>query len=241
MSTFVFNSVSNEDMGVVLQGSADIGSADPVEDIYTVRGRNGNFRFFSGAYANRSISIPCYFLGNEASNSFASICSWLLYPKEYKRLEMSDDPDHFFMARCTSAGSYNIRADVLIPFTISFDCMPQKWLKSGELEDEVESSGTTFVNPTSFESKPLIRIVNGSTSGSTTISVAGTSISISLSPLQEAFIDCDTMNAYSDGENLNPAIVLDDGLFPSMPPGESSVSFSGEASNVYVTPKWWEV
>ena len=54
---------------------------------------------------------------------------------------------------------------------------------------------------------------------------------------QHAFLECETEDAYlADGTNINPTT---SGPYPTLQPGENTVSWSGGITGVIVTPRWW--
>jgi phage-related protein len=64
--------------------------------------------------------------------------------KGYRRLETSDDPDHYWLARVENSPQIAMRLRTLAPFNIGFDCKPQRFLKSGENPVVFTESGSLF-------------------------------------------------------------------------------------------------
>lgn len=75
----------------------------------------------------------------------------------YRKLETSNDPNCFWMARVESGAQTEPRLNRLAPFEISFDCKPQKFLKSG-LSSIKTANGGKIYNEYGFETQPLLKI-----------------------------------------------------------------------------------
>lgn len=75
----------------------------------------------------------------------------------YRKLETSNDPNCFWMARVESGAQIEPRLNRLAPFEISFDCKPQKFVKSG-LSAINTTNGGKIYNEYGFETQPLFTI-----------------------------------------------------------------------------------
>ena len=116
---------------------------------------------------------------------------------------------------------------------IQFDCMPQRFLKSGETTVTKTANGY-ITNPTQFRALPLI-VVYGSGSGTLTvgdymveISEIGTSVTL----------DCEIMRAYNGNTPRDSTIT---GTFPALAPGRNNIRFDGGVTRVDITPRWWTI
>ena len=154
--------------------------------------------------------------------------------KGYRRLETSDDPNHYWMARVENSPQMEMRVRVLAPFDISFDCKPQRFLKSGENAVVFTASGS-LSNQYGQTALPLITLY-GQGVGTLTI---GNCV-VEVKELDEIlFLDSDTQNAYNDSGNQNMKINAP--TFPTLPDGETQISFSGGIERVEIVPRWWEL
>lgn len=115
---------------------------------------------------------------------------------------------------------------------ITFDCMPQRFLVSGEQEQAVASGGILY-NPTDQNALPLITITG---SGSGTLTVNGTAYTIS-SISTSVTLDCETLRAYS-GTTPKDSTVSG---FPVLVPGVNTISFSSGITAVTIRPRWWQL
>ena len=159
-----------------------------------------------------------------------SIATWLLSPSGYQRLEDTYDPDVFRMAVYT--GPIEIENWMLTygRATLDFDCMPQRWLKSGEIPVSVKN-GDVILNQWQ-KAKPLLIV-----SGNGTLEINDSVIQISGTSGQY-FIDCETENAYQNGISLNANLTVENNLFPVLRNGETQISFTG-IDSLQIVPRWW--
>lgn len=118
---------------------------------------------------------------------------------------------------------------------LTFDCKPQRFLKSGDQSIQIPSS-IVLNNPTEYTAKPLIRAY-----GTGMITINGVSVVV-----QQAVggdytdIDCELMEAYKGTENCNGAILLPQGEFPALASGPNTIEW-GAFDSVEITPRWWRL
>jgi phage-related protein len=233
--TFFINGIDARSVGIYLE--RPISFEEPTPDVETepVAGRNGDLLFYSGTYLNRSASANCFALKENVLSIIGSINKFLIANKGYQKLSTSDDSEHYWMARVVNGASISQRMRTLNPFSIEFDCKPQRFLLTGEESIEFTEDGT-IINRYGFPAAPIIR-VNGSGSGVLNIG----SFRVNILNLDEKGIvlDSDTMNAYNNDGNKNMSINTDE--FPLLVDGENSVSFTGGIDSVEIVPRWWEL
>ena len=151
----------------------------------------------------------------------------------YHRLEDTYHPDEYRLAICTSSLDPEVINLVAGTFDLEFDCKPQRFLKSGEVQVTYTSNGQ-ILNPTTISSKPLIRVY-----GYGTLGVGSETLTIASSSLQYIDIDCDLMNCYSGTTNCNKYVSMNSDEFPVLTPGNTGITLSGNISKVVITPRWW--
>lgn len=118
-------------------------------------------------------------------------------------------------------------------FDIPFNCKPQRFLKSGEISMPL-TAPTTLSNP-GMESLPLITVYG---TGAGTVTVGG--VTVDIKSLDDyVILDCDTQNAYKGPQNKNSTIYAP--KFPTIPPGESLLTWSGGVDRVELIPRWWKL
>ena len=232
--TFYLDGVDARSVGIHLQSPIAFSEAVPVVEAQTIPGRNGDLIWETGSYENRSGSASCFCLQKDVEKAISSAGRFLMGKKGYRRLETSDDPDHYWMARVENSPQIAMRLRKLAPFEIGFDCKPQRFLKSGESAISFASPGT-IENPYGQIAKPLVTIygqgVGVFTIGKYTVSIKGLDGVLCL--------DSETQNAYNDDGNQNNKINAP--VFPMIESGENVVGFNGGITSVEIVPRWWEV
>lgn len=201
----------------------------------SIPGRNGDL-VLSGVrrYTNYTQEYEIWFQGEKKDTILDAqpIAAWLLSGQGYARLEDSYDPFTYRMALFTGpldVDNWMLRRGRA---TISFDCMPQRWLKSGEQPISVKT-GQTLRNGW----QPALPLIQISGTGNGVLSV-GSSI-ITINGMDGALtIDSDTQDAYSGTVNKNNSIIVSGG-FPVLQPGDTAITFSGGITAVQITPRWW--
>lgn len=233
MNTFTWNGVNCADFDIICSNGGTYGA--PERDVQTIDipGRNGPLIVDNGRYKNISVTFQCYVRKNFGGNAEA-IRAWLRSAHGYRRLEDDAHPNEYRMAR--PVGEINFEpmyTDKEAEINIQFDCLPQRFLKSGEAT--VTKTGNGYItNPTQFKALPLI-VVYGSGSGTLTvgdymveISEIGTSVTM----------DCEIMRAYNGNTPRDSTIT---GPFPVLVPGRNNIRFDGGVTRVDITPRWWTI
>ena len=227
---FIYNGESSADFGVWISGGGTYDA--PARDVQTeaIPGRNGAVTFDNGRFENIQLTYPA-FISLRFQPRVDGFRAFLLSQKGYQRLEDTYHPDEYRLAIFHSGLTVETTPRNLAGrFDITFDCKPQRFLKSGESFISV-SSGVALYNPTRFTALPLIRANgNGSlTIGDKTITISGNSGQI--------YLDCDLQDAYLGSTNKNRFVTPD---FPALNPGDNPVTISG-LTDVEIMPRWWTI
>lgn len=229
-----FAGKSSREFGVIISGAKTFGSGQRDVESVSIPGRNGDLILDNGRYKNVTVTYEAYIPRNFREN-FDAFNSWLMSQSSYARLEDSYQPDIYRMAHF----SVGLQAEPVIrldtgSFEITFDCKPQKFLKSGEMPITYTGSGSVF-NPTLFEAKPLVRCYGSSgVLRLNRIRMAITGCS------EYVDIDCELMECYEGDDSLNSTTTLTNGEFPYLSAGENPVRFTGFTS-VVIYPRWWRI
>ena len=232
--TFYLDGIDAASAGIHLQKPIVFSEAIQNIESKTIPGRNGALIFDTGSYKNRSGSASCFCLQKDVETAISSAGRFLMGGKGYRRLEASDDPNHYWMARVVNSPQIEMRLRVLAPFDISFDCKPQRFLKSGENAVEFTESGS-ISNQYGQIALPLITMYG---QGEGTITIGDCVVEVK--ELDEIlFLDSDTQNAYNNNGNQNMNINAP--VFPTLPDGETLIAFSGGIEKVEIVPRWWEL
>lgn len=177
----VFDDVDSRDYGIYITGEAVFNSPERDVEMIEIPGRNGAYAMDKGRFSNIEVSYPAGIFGDTEADFRQGIRAFrnaLASRKGYKRLEDDYNPDEYRMAVYKNGLEVTPTALKAGEFTITFDCQPQRWLKSGEQTITIysgESQNTTITNPTLFDAHPLLSFyatADGSfTMGDYTISV----------------------------------------------------------------------
>ena len=232
--TFYLDGTDATSVGIHLQKPVVFSEAVPNVESNTIPGRNGDLIFDTGSYKNRRGSASCFCLQGDVEEAISSAGRFLMGKNGYRRLETSDDPNHYWMARVENSPQIEMRLRVLAPFDINFDCKPQRFLKSGENAIVFNENGS-ISNQYGQVSLPLITLYGNGT-GTLTIGSCVVEVKNMDGVL---YIDSDTQNAYNDNGNQNMNINAP--VFPTLPDGETQIAFSGGIERVEIVPRWWEL
>lgn len=228
-----FGGISLTDYSCVYSGSKIFKKPEKEVLKYSIPGRNGDLSISQNKYSNVTIQYDCYIQSGFQEN-FERLINALSSIDGYGILDCSEEPDIYREALFTdefsaSTGAYNRRGK----FTLSFDCKPQKWLKSGQISIDV-TEGATLTNQQYFEAKPLFMV-----EGTGTLSVNGVTVQLSANT-GTTYIDCDIADVYEGNTNRNGDVALTAYGFPTLVPGENTITNTGFTS-VLMIPRWYKI
>lgn len=202
---------------------------------FTVPGRSGDVIAVEDAFENTIQRYDIYLSGEAAGLPLvaAAAAQWLCVPG-YQRLEDEYDRDTFRLAQFIGPVDLENLLNEFGRATIEFDCMPQRFLKSGA-QALTLTNGATLNNPTGFAAEPLIT-VHGAGAGTLTVGSA----TLTLTDCGELALDCREEEAYrltgGAAFNLNSTVI---GKYPRLGAGATAFSWSGGVTGVTVIPRWW--
>lgn len=229
----VFNGKKLKDYGVFISGEAVFNAPKRDTTSVTVPGRNGALTLDNGRYENITLKYPA-FIVRDFKDRVSELRNFVLTQSGYQRLEDTYHPDEYRLARWSTDFSVKPDEELLAgEFDLTFDCYPQRFLKSGENAIEITSS-TTIINEQMTTALPLVRAY-----GTGTFTINGVTVQIT-SASSYTDIDCDLQECFKDtlATNCNGNVVLT--TFPELKPGENTISMSG-ISKLEITPRWWRL
>lgn len=234
--------------GVYVTGTGTYGAPERKIDMTDIPNRNGSIPGIDKSYSNINVSYPCFIYASLNSN-IAALRAFLLSRPGYVKITDDYHPGEYRMGLYEGAFTPTIqRTGDAGTFTLTFNCMPQRFLDSGETPVTLPTSGGTITNPTLFTSLPIIRIdeinngeftVNGLT---VTISALG-----GVGVYKKVTIDCETMECYDtdDGTSYNDKLSTTDFRFPEFTPGSNTITPISMAWGSYdgfeIVPRWWSL
>lgn len=248
-ATFWFDGISSAELGMRVSGFPEFTAAAPRVTKYSIPGRNGDLTYWDGSFENVEGEISGFILDAVSVDpALTAVNNWLT-DCGYKELAVSSEPGRYRMARITNAAEIAVRMGVLAPFTIKFDCKPQRFY-ADETPIQFSGTGGEIVNNTGFEAFPRLRfnLVSGTTyapypsvrfgnkDGDFRLIVTPTG----LSGAEWIEIDLEKRSATrDDGTNLN--ITTDSSGFPSFCAGTTKVYDAEWAESIEVFPRWWSL
>ena len=157
---FTFDGVDSKDFGVYISDTGAFNAPERDVEMIEIPGRNGAYALDKGRFNNIEVTYNAFVATDSESDYISGINALrnaLCSRKGYCRLEDEFNPNEYRMAVYKSGLKVSSVGDKSGEFTITFDCQPQRFLKSGETAVTVASGGT-LNNPTLFESHPLLQV-----------------------------------------------------------------------------------
>lgn len=149
--------------GLYISGAGAFNAPQRDVETVTIPGRNGAFALDHGRFENIEVTYPAGIFGTDDSDfaqKVSDIRAWLCSKKGYVRLTDEYNPNEYRMAVYKSGLEVSLAELKAGEFDLVFECMPQRFLVSGETAETIAASGDTLTNPTKFEARPLLE-VNG--------------------------------------------------------------------------------
>jgi phage-related protein len=225
---FSWNGVKSTEYGIHITEQPSV--IRPAERaVFTnVPGRSGSLTTLEADDVYDDFILPVECAVSDLSR-VAEIGSWL---KGAGTLELAERPGGYYEARVVNQIEFAkvLRGRSNRTLTVTFRCHPF-WCESGVEDIVLTVSGSTVTNPGNVASEPVITVYGSGDItlmvGMTIVELEGVSGSITL--------DTPLMEAYSGTESMNDRIT---GEFPTLAPGDTPMSWSGEVSTVAITPNW---
>lgn len=242
MNSFTYNGVSSLDMGLRIE-SKNVFSAPRYEvQFQSIPGRDGDLILPNGRYPNVQVTYSVFLPANtleELQTKLTAVKAWLFTePDRYHELRDTYDKETFRRAVINTQLDIEDQLNRIGIFTVSFSCLPFKYINCGQTAVDVTSGGGTEVltNPTVFKSRPLIR-VNGSGDGVLNIVNTDGVLRMQFSSIS-SYVDVDSeqMNCYKGAASMNDSVTAD--RFPMLTPGENHFVFNGGITSLSVKPRW---
>ena len=215
------------------------------QTVFNIPGRNGSVIFqdktFNDTVRTYKVGVfedTQYDSGGQAvsgslAERIAAISSWLNSKDGYQMLSDNFEPDYYRMAYYSGGNDWVDKLTMYGEAELTFTCKAQRFLTP--TVNMITSSPATIKNPTKFESKPLIKI----TATNQTVSVTINGKTITAEVADYIYIDCELMNAYRLAtENKNDKI---SGDFPTIAPGNNTVTITGTFTNVQIQPNYYVI
>lgn len=160
----IFDGISLKTYGLYISGDAVYDSPERDVEMISIPGRNGTFALDKGRFNNIEVTYPAGVFSDSQTNfadKVSALRNQLASRTGYRRIEDEYHPDEYRMGVYKRGLEFDpVHYNEASEFDITFDCKPQRFLKSGETEITIPSQGGGYnlTNPTLFESKPLLMV-----------------------------------------------------------------------------------
>ena len=233
LNYFMIEETSSLDYGVVISKAAVFDAPERAYEEVSVPGRNGSVLFDEGYYRNITVRYEASMKNKDAN--LDSFRAWLLSFTKYVRLEDTYHPEEYRLGIPSGGISVDMSARLSVgSFTVSFNCKPQRYLKTGEIGTRYEESFQLF-NPTYYPAKPLIRVY-----GYGQIGIGNETITITSHALEYIDLDCDLQDAFCGSANANGYVSLSGDQYPEIPGNATTgIVLPATVSAIVLTPRWW--
>ena len=236
-----FNGQNSRDYGLIITAYPPLNHGVRRGEAYTIAGRSGTYYREDGTFDNyiQTYEVAIREKNRRADLRAADIAAWLMQPG-FCRLEDSFEPEYFKMARF--AGPLNIE-QILGKYgkcTLEFDCLPERWLVSGE--EPISTLFGSIYNPTPNYARPLIKMSGGTDTLSLTLNGTKVIEVTGQGSNNPVIIDCDAATITdASGENIMGAATfyLPYNEFPKLAPGANTIFFGDNVTAYELTPRWW--
>lgn len=158
--SFEFDGTDSRDFGVYITGAAVYDAPEREVEMISIPNRNGAFALDKGRFENIEITYPAgIYADTEAdfAEAISDLRNFLCSKRGYCRLTDEYNPNEYRMAIYKSGLEVEPSLLRAGEFEITFECMPQRFLTSGETKQTITSGGT-ITNPTLFDATPLLEI-----------------------------------------------------------------------------------
>ena len=161
--SFVFDGQDSRDYGAYITGSGVFNAPEREVEMVAIPGRNGALALDKGRFSNIEVAYPCGLFGTteaDFAQAASDLRNMLASRVGYCRLTDDYNAGEYRMAVYKSGLEMDLVNLKSGECSIVFECKPQRFLTSGEVDAlEQDSGGDLFVdNPTLFPSAPLLEV-----------------------------------------------------------------------------------
>lgn len=229
-----FNGHSSDEYFCHIEHKPEIPVPEAKYEEYEVPGRNGKLHADLGYYDNITVTYQLYFHGkNPTAEDARTVKKWLAGTPGAHQLSDGYDPSFFYFATAKPGSISNI-LNKYGRLSVDFDCDPRHFLVSGYQATALEN-GQTLLNPLDQVALPYLEITGNGAEGK--VVVNGVEFAAMPPADRVLYADCENWDAYVTGGTNANALV--GGTWPTLRPGENTISWSGGVTGVTLTPRWW--
>ena len=210
-------------------------------EFISIPGRSGDIINPNRRFANIKVTYTV-FLARKNTAALASVLrdikGWL-YSEPDRYHEITDSYDAEYFRYGVISGSLDIEEQLnkVGSFTVTFNCKPFKYSYEGQQTIAEGNPRLTVTNPTTFDSRPYIKIYG---SGTVRLMIMpdgqGTTTWV-ISDVDEYIeIDSELMNCFKDTVLKNDTVK--GAGFPVLKPGVCTINCTGDVTRIEIIPRW---
>ena len=159
--------INSLDYGVYITGEAVYNAPEKRVEFISIPGRSGDLVIDNGVYENIEVKYPAGVFGDDQSDFASKIRAYrnaLKSQSGYQRITDTYNPNEYRLGLFVDPFEVDVvQQSKAGEFDIVFNCQPYRFLTSGEAEVDIPLTSTSpevdLINPTLFESSPLIETV----------------------------------------------------------------------------------
>ena len=164
----IFNGTRTSNFGVYISGEGTFNAPARAVEMITIPGRDGALALDKGYFENIEVTYPAFFKSDnlaDMASMLSALRNELCSQRGYIQIADTFHDNEYRLGVYKSGLEVDvIKYNTAGSFDITFDCKPQRFLMSGEAPITV-ASGDTILNPTYFESKPMLEVEGYGTIG----------------------------------------------------------------------------
>lgn len=232
LNRFAFKGVQSDSMGVSVLEYPDIVLPAERAAYLAVKGRAGSLKIDEGedAYEDIVLCVKCMV---EDEENLSAIAAWL---RGSGRLTVGKSPAWFYLANVEGQVALRrfARGAQARIFEVRFRCAPYRYVYP-EAENILLTQPGVVNNLGAAPAAPLIHVKG---SGDVTLTMGQGAVLID-DLKGDIFLDFEEKVAYDDSNVLLTGLVtLADNVWPTLPPGNVLIGWSGSVTSVEIVPRW---
>ncbi len=231
---FIWNGIRSTDMGVHVLEQPPYTMPNERVTFTNIPGRSGALTTTEGDYVYDDLVLTATCIIADPDR-IPDVCAWL---RGSGTVTFANRDGGFYHARVVNQIPFEkiLRGNPHRTFAVNFRCKPFWYEADGTPMNIQPASGSssgyvTIQNPGNVPSEPLITVTG---SGEITLIVDMTIVELA-DVNGEITIDSVLQECYSGSESMNSCM---SGDFPTLPPGSSTISWTGNVTYLKVQPNW---
>lgn len=241
MTYFTYNGRSSAEFGLHIEKKDVFSTPEYDAEFISIPGRSGDIINPNRRFANIKVTYTVFLARKNVAalaSALRDIKGWLYSePDRYHELTDSYDTEYFRYGVISGSLDIEEQLNKVGSFTVTFNCKPYKYSFAGQQTIAEGNPRLTVTNPTTFDSRPYIKIYG---SGTVRLMIMpdgqGTTTWV-ISDVDEYIeIGSELMNCFKDTVLKNDTVTSEG--FPVLKPGENSITCAGNVRRIEIVPRW---